>query len=162
MNSRVLPIVTFTCALFIGTLQARSQEVFNILLQSATRVVNSPTSNFTAASVAQFKRTALTYMRTKAFENMDSVTASFLDTQAYAMSEFTTEFFQQVVRTCGDGRRQVVERYMRASQECPMWNDPDKETTESYMHGEELTPFSLDTDWEKALAKVKEEATKPE
>ena len=40
---------------------------------------------------------------------------------------------------------------MKASEENPLFGDNDEETTLSYVKsGEELTPFSLDTDWQKA------------
>ena len=135
---------------------AHAQEVFNMVLQSATRTVNSPTSNFTVTRVAQFKRTALTYLRDKAFEQSDSVKSAFLDTQAYCLSEFTTSFFNQIVHCSGDTRRQVIQKFMDASRNNPLWGDPDTETTHSFITANELTPFSLDTDWEKAFNAIKE------
>lgn len=145
-------ILTLLALLLVGGMQCRAQEVFNMVLQSATRVVNSPTSNFTATRVAQFKRTALTYMRDKAFEQSDSVKASFLDTQAYYLSEFMTLFFNEILRVQGPERKERIYLFMQASRECPLWNDPDKETAESFIIADELTPFSLDTDWDKAFA----------
>lgn len=144
--------LTLLSLLLAAGLQCRAQEVFNMVLQSATRVVNSPTSNFTATRVAQFKRTALTYMREKAFERSDSVKADFLDTQAYYLSEFTTLFFNEILRVQGPERKERIYLFMQASTECPLWNDPDEETTHAYIIADELTPFSLDTDWEKAFA----------
>lgn len=138
--------------LLAAGLQCQAQEVFNMVLQSATRVVNSPTSNFTATRVAQFKRTALTYMRDKAFEQSDSVKVAFLDTQAYYLSEFTTLFFNEILRVQGPERKERIYLFMQASKECPQWHDPDTETTDAYIIADELTPFSLDTDWEKAFA----------
>lgn len=132
----------------------KAQEVYNMVLQSATRIVNSPTSNFNLTRIAQFKRTALTYMRDKAFEKSDSVSANFLDTQAYCLSEFTTLFFNEIFKVEGSKRKDLIYTFMKASLECPMWNDPDKETSEAFIAADELTPFSLDTDWEKALAMV--------
>ena len=45
---------------------------------------------------------------------------------------------------------------MVASCSNPLFNDPDKETVNSYINeGNELTPFCLDTDWEKAYAAAK-------
>ena len=40
---------------------------------------------------------------------------------------------------------------MDASKSNPLFNDPDAETTDAFMlDSNELTPFSLDTDWQKA------------
>lgn len=136
-----------------------------MVLQSAIRIVNNPTSNFTATRVAQFKRTALVYMHTKAFEKSDSVKSTFLDTQAYCLSEFTTLFFNEILRVQGAERKERIYTFMQASRENPMWNDPDRETADSYILANELTPFSLDTDWEKALAMAQvllKNKTKPE
>ena len=48
-------------------------------------------------------------------------------------------------------RRNILEIYMKASEENPLFGVNDEETTLSYVKsGEELTPFSLDTDWQKA------------
>lgn len=152
MKTLRLILLFAICGLSCHNTQA--QEVFNMVLQSATRMVNNPTSNYQATRVAQFKRTALTYMREKAFEQSDSVKIKFLDTQAYYLSEFTSMFFHSILRYQGYDRRERIYLFMQASRECPMWNDPDKETAESYILADEITPFSLDTDWEVAYAKA--------
>ena len=71
----------------------RAQDVFNYVLDNATRVVNSPTSGYTQAQIAQFKRTSLLYLQKKAFEQSETVATDLLDTQAYYLSEFLTLFF---------------------------------------------------------------------
>ena len=65
---------------------AYSQEVYDLVLANATRAVNSPTSSYAQTQIAQFKRTALIYLKRKAFEQVKEVPASFLDTQAYYLS----------------------------------------------------------------------------
>lgn len=132
----------------------RAQEVYNMVLDNATRIVNSPTSNFSQTQIAQFKRTALIYMKSKAFELADSIPSDFLDTQAYYMSEFVTLFFNELIKTkklSEDKRKERIMLFMDASVSCPMFKDPDEETTLSFItSGGELTPFSLDTDWIRA------------
>ena len=49
---------------------AKTQEVYNYVLNNAIRTVQSPTSGFTQTRIAQFKQTALTYLRKKATETM--------------------------------------------------------------------------------------------
>lgn len=153
-------------AAFIATLtmsfsqEMQGQEVFNMALENATKVVNSPTANFTATRIAQFKCTALMYLKSEAFERKTIVTDQFLNTQAYYLSEFLTLFFNQVVanRNKSDKiRKEKIMIFANASVHNPLFNDPDKETTRSYIDGgAELTPFSLDTDWKKAFSEVKE------
>lgn len=46
--------------------------------------------------------------------------------------------------------------FMSASLCNPLFGDPDEETTHAYIKdGSELTPFSLDTDWQKAYYAAK-------
>lgn len=154
---RKIAILAFLFAMFSPRVVA--QEVFNLVLGNATRVVNSPTSTFTQTQIAQFKRTALTYLKQKAFEQTDSVSTQFLDTQAYYLSEFVTLFFDEILKSkklSDEERRKRIYLFMDASVSNPLFNDPDEETTMSYIkNGGELTPFSLNTDWQKAYLAAK-------
>ncbi len=142
----------------------RAQDVYNIVLDNATRIVNSPTSSFTQTQIAQFKRTALIYMKKKAFEETDSVPSAFLDTQAYYLSEFITLFFDEILKSKKmneDKRKEKIMLFMDASVSNPMFDDKDQETTMSYINeGGELTPFCLNTDWQKAYAAAKSQTKK--
>lgn len=150
--------------LFTLTTTAHSQEVYNLVLENATKVVNSPTSGFAQTQIAQFKRTALIYMKSKAFERTDSVPAVFLNTQAYYMSEFLSLFFNVILKdkkSDASVRKEKILIFMNASAMNPLYNDEDKETTMAFVNdGGELTPFSLDTDWQKAYLAAKENLEK--
>lgn len=152
-------IITLLLGLVWSVSAANAQEVYKVLLDNATRIVNSPTSGFTQTQIAQFKRTALIYLRNKAFENSKSVSAEFLDTQAYYMSEFVTLFFDEILkskRLSDDKRKEKILLFMDASVSNPLFNDPDQATTMAYINeGGELTPFCLNTDWQKAYAAAK-------
>ena len=125
-----------------------------MVLDNATRIVNSPTSSFLNTQIAQFKRTALIYIKSKAFERTDSVPAKFLNTQAYYLTEFLNLFFAEMIKIKDlpeKARKQRILRFMDASACNPLFHDPDEETTLSFVeNGGEVTPFSLDTDWQKA------------
>lgn len=151
---KLLSLLTLTM-LSLHSTEVRAQEVYDMALQSATRIVNNPASNFTVVRVAQFKRTALIYMRDMAVKQAPDTPASFLDTQAYYLGEFVTTFFNSILRLQGAERKSRIMQFMKASKDNPVWNDPDKETAESFIISGELTPFSLDTDWEKAYNQVK-------
>ncbi len=134
----------------------RAQDVFNYVLDNATRVVNSPTSGYTQAQIAQFKRTSLLYLQKKAFEQSETVATDLLDTQAYYLSEFLTLFFTEVMKDKKQPeavRKNKILLFMNASVMNPMWNDTDRETTHAFIDDKEsMTPFCLDTDWQKAYA----------
>ena len=146
----LLLLLVFTLTSF----QAQAQEVYNMVLDNATRVVNSPTSGFAQAQIAQFKRTALLYIKRKAFEQADSVSAAFLNTQAYFMSEYLSLFFKEFLKDKKSNpeiRKAKIMLFKNASAMNPLFNDEDKDTTMAFVNDEgELTPFSLDTDWQKA------------
>lgn len=143
-----------TLLLFGATMAGKAQEVYNYVLENATRVVNSPTSSFTQTRIAQFKRTALIYMNSKSENATRTLTVDDLNNQAYYLSEFITLFFSEYLKASKAGeiqRKETVKIFMGSSLNNPLFNDPDTETTQSYIQeGSELTPFSLDTDWQKA------------
>lgn len=130
------------------------QDVYNVVLENATRTVNSPSSSYTQTQIAQFKRTALIYLKSKAFEQTDSVSADFLNVQAYYLSEFVSCFFSEIIthKFKNDAEKEaLIEHYMDASVSNPLYNDPDQDMTMSYItEGGQLTPFCLNTDWQKA------------
>ena len=150
MKKALLLVAIF---LFVSA-AAAGQEVYNYLLESSTRIVCHPGSSFTQTRIAQFKRTALVYMKSKAFEVMPCVTDQFLNTQAYYLSEFVTLFFDEVLRDKGlsaSRRKEKIYMFMDASKSNPLFGDTDAETTDAFiLDSGELTPFSLDTDWQKA------------
>ena len=152
----IIAILSLACAT-----RAQAQEVYNMVLENATKVVNSPSTNFTQTRIAQFKRTTLLYIKSKAFETMPKVTTQFLDTQAYWLSEFLTLFFDQIVKDKKNRddqeRKARILMFMEASLRNPLFHDKDEETTLSYIkEGSEITPFSLDTNWELAYQYAKE------
>lgn len=153
--SRILLIILFSTF----SICSQSQEVYDMVLDNATRIVNSPTSSFLNTQIAQFKRTALIYIKSKAFERTDSVPAKFLNTQAYYLTEFLNLFFAEMIKIKDlpeKARKQRILRFMDASACNPLFHDPDEETTLSFVeNGGEVTPFSLDTDWQKAYLAAK-------
>lgn len=147
-------------AIFLVSFTANAQDIYNMVLGNATRIVNTPTSPYTQTQIAQFKRTALIYLKSKAFEQTDSVTTQFLDTQAYFLSEFLTLFFDEIInskRLSEAKRRARIVLFMETSVANPLFNDPDTETTMAFINaGGEITPFCLNTDWQKAFLAAEE------
>lgn len=156
-KKNVLWVILFAFSMCSSSLKA--QEVYKMVLENATQIVNSPTKNFTQVKIAQFKKTALVYLKSRAFSTMPEVKAEFLNTQAYYLSEFIFLFFTQILKDnklSEEERKCKIYLFMDASISNPLFNDPDTETTQSYIkEGSELTPFSLDTDWQKAYYAAK-------
>lgn len=150
-------LITLIFALF--TMGATAQEIYKIVYQNAEQVLNNPASGVTKARIAQFKVSQLTYLRQKAFETMPEVTDRFLDVQAYYLSEFMTLYQSELVKSnkeTPEERAKKVMIFLDATVSNPLFGDTDEETIYAYIkEGTELTPFSLDTDWQKALAAVK-------
>ncbi len=133
---------------------ATAQEVYNEVLAKAEAVVNDPKSDEVSLKIAHFKSTALRYLRTTALQKNEDVTTFFLDTQAYYMSDFLGRFFADLARHQNDSetdRKATVLRYVNASVGNPLFEDVDEETAEIFIEDKgNLTPFSLNTNWEKA------------
>lgn len=150
-------LITLIFALF--TMGATAQEIYKIVYQNAEQIINDPNSGITKTKIAQFKVSQLTYLYQKAFETMPEVTDRFLDVQAYYLTEFMALYQAELVNSSKDTpeeRAKKVMIFLDATVSNPLFNDTDEETIYAYIkEGTELTPFSLDTDWQKALAAVK-------
>ncbi len=141
--------------------QGYGQEVYNRLYESANQVLNDPEAPKSKTDVNHFYVTVLNYLKGTASTRMETVTTTFLDTQAYYLSEFVGSFFRnlsrahQVSAECQHG---VLMAYVNASINNPLFGDADTEKVQAFV-GEAgcLTPFSLDTDWEKAYTKASQE-----
>ena len=148
-----------TLLLAVFTMGASAQEIYKIVYQNAEQVINDPTSSITKAKIAQFKLSQLTYLRQKAFETMPEVTDRFLDVQAYYLTEFMALYQAELVKSATksvEERSKLAMIFLDATVSNPLFGDTDEETIYAYIkEGTELTPFSLDTDWQKALAAVK-------
>lgn len=152
---------TFLLSLLFATftLGGSAQEIYKLVYQSAKSTLENPATPLTKAKIAQFKLSQLTYLYQKAFDTMPEVTDRFLDVQAYYLSEFLTLYQTDLVKSSkmsGEERAKRVMIFLDATVSNPLFNDKDEETIYAYIkEGTEITPFSLDTDWEKALAAVK-------
>ena len=136
-----------------------AQEIYKIVYKNAEQIVNDPNSGVTKARIAQFKVSQVTYLYQKAFETMPEVTDRFLDVQAYYLTEFMSLYQAELVKSSKDTpeeRAKKVMIFLDATVSNPLFGDTDEETIYAYIkEGTELTPFSLDTDWQKELAAVK-------
>lgn len=149
--------------LFVG-MTVQAQEVFNELRQKNKTVVENPQSSAIARGISQFKLDALNYLAIKMQEEMPDSSVYFLDNQAISMNEYVTYYIQKLVQYNEMPKallEEMKKMFMEASKSNPLFKDKDKEMVLSYYNnGESLIRFSLDTDWEKALAYIKKKMAK--
>lgn len=138
---------------------ASAQDLYQKVYDNAIAIVNNAKSPDEQIQINQFKVTALNYMSSQVKKSGIEQDSYFYDSQAVNMVSFITDFESYVMkaRTMSTSKRlQVIEIYRNASFQNPMFNDPNKEITHCFVNDKStLTPFSLDTNWEKAY----EEAT---
>lgn len=138
----------------------QAQEVYDYLLDKQEQTLNNVRATDFELKVAQFQYTAMRYFRKNGIQIYGKVTDVWLDTQALSLSQFLTYFFQQI-RLSSTGPKEVREKilktFIKACEENPMFSVYNKEEAESFVNDKGgYTPFSLNTDWEKALKVVEQ------
>lgn len=155
----------FAAVLSVAALGAvQAQSLYKKVYDNAVAVVNDAAANDQQIQVNQFKITALNYMSNQVTKRNQSRNAYFYDSQAVNMASFITDFETNIIKARAistEKRLAVIGCYRDASLQNPLFNDSDRETTLVYVNDKQTyTPFSLDTNWEKAYdqasAKIKE------
>ena len=156
-----------TAVVLLLTASANAQDVFKLLLQDAKTVAEDKSKDLETRKIATFKYDELSYMAMQVRDDVlrDSTdldffnrTVTMLNEQSFAMYEFIEFYFERLAAAKKKEERDIVITVFRnASINHPLFNDMDKELILSYYNNENyLTRFSLDTDWVKALATVRE------
>lgn len=150
MKSTILTLLVL--ALSFSTLKA--QSLYKTVFDRATAVVNDPKSSDDAIEISQFKITALNYLVTEVKKRGWQKDSYFYDSQAVNLTSFVTDFQANLdkARSISPAKRmQIIKIYTEASKFNPLFKDTDKEKVNCYVNDKgTLTPFCLDTDWEKA------------
>lgn len=140
--------------LAMSVMSVQAQSLYKTVFDRATAVVNNPSASDEEVQVNQFKVTALNYismMVKKRGMNKDSY---FYDSQAVNMASFVTDFQANLekARAISPAKRaEVLKIYTDASKYNPLFKDTDKDKVNCYVNDKTtLTPFCLDTNWEKA------------
>lgn len=135
-----------------------AQDAYNEIRSKSVAQVNDPLTNDMVRQINQFKVDALDYMLIKMREQMPDSNAIFLDHQAVSMNGFIGLYIKKILefKDLPEARQvKIIKKFMDASYSNPLFNDPDTELTLGYYSkGDCLTRFSLDTDWQKALAAI--------
>ncbi|MCQ2112747.1 MAG: hypothetical protein MJY95_05320 [Bacteroidaceae bacterium] len=131
-----------------------AQSLYKRVHDNATAVVNNAASNEQQIQINQFKITVLNYMMTQSKKRNLNKDDYFFDSQAVNLATFVTDFETNIIKArqiSTEKRLAVIECYRNASLQNPLFNDTDKDATYCYVNDKQTyTPFSLDTDWEKA------------
>lgn len=160
-------ITTMVLALVIA-LGAGAQEVFNEIYRMAEKTAKDKQNTLDERKIATFKMDALSYMKTKTLDGMmahsmqladtlSTTTVTILNYQAYALYQFVNLYVKKLSKQdTNRGLAAVRKKFSDASLAHPYYHDLDRELVNAYVNNKDYpTPFSLDTDWVKALEEVK-------
>jgi hypothetical protein len=132
----------------------QAQSLYNTVHERATAIVNNPASSDEEVQINQFKVTALNYISMMVKKRGLAKDTYFFDSQAVNLSSFITDFQANLekARAISPAKRtEVLKIYTDASRYNPLFKDTDKERANAYVNDKTtMTPFCLDTDWEKA------------
>lgn len=138
------------------------QDVYKEILKISQTTANDKSKDLQTRKVATFKADALLYMAMKMGQLMPDSTVSVLDHQAYAMYDFINLYIKKLSETKSKkNKAEIIQLFKNASLQNSRFNDMDLELVEAYIRKEGyITKFSLDTNWEKAIAQAREELRK--
>ncbi len=147
--------VLFTLLVLMASVTSiQAQDLFKNVHDRATAIVNNPASSDEEIQINQFKVTALNYISMMVKKRGLDKDAYFYDSQAVNMSSFVTDFQVNLekARTMSAAKRtEILKIYTEASKSNPLFKDTDKEKVNAYVNDKStMTPFCIDTDWEKA------------
>ncbi len=152
--------VFLTLLLAASVSAASAQSLYKKVFDNATSVVNNATSNDQQIEINQYKITVLNYISNQVKKRKLTKDSYFYDSQAVNLASFITDFETNVIKARSistEKRLEVIKVYRDASLQNPLFGDDDKELTYVYVNDKQTyTPFSLDTDWEKAYAQATE------
>jgi len=145
--------ILFTLLVIVCT-SSNAQNLYKKVFNNAISVVNNVASNDQQIQINQYKITALNYITNQVKKRKLEKDSYFYDSQAVNLASFITDFETNVIKARSistEKRLEVIACYRDASLSNPLFNDSDKETTYVYVNDKQTyTPFSLDTNWEKA------------
>lgn len=156
-------LLIILCMAFAYNMQISAQSLYKTVYERAISVVNDPKSSEEDIQINQFKVTVLNYITSQVKRRAMEKDSYFYDSQAVNLASFITDFESDLLKARGIStakRLEVINCYRDASLANPLFNDSDKEKVYCYVNDKQtFTPFSIDTDWEKAYdivtAKIK-------
>ena len=154
INNNMKKIILSLLVLMASVASIQAQNLFKTVRDNATKVVNNPSSSDEEIQINQFKVTALNYLAMMVQKRGLKKDTYFYDSQAVNMTSFITDFQVNLekARAISPAKRmEIMKIYTDASKFNPLFKDTDKEKVNCYVDDKTtMTPFCLDTDWEKA------------
>lgn len=154
---------------FSGAQAQEQQRVFQQIYNKASQIASDPKEALSVRKLNTFKADAISYLSSKTLNILADTTKHYtgeevaninnqLDSMAYFMYDYVNLFNKELGRAKSKkARAKVLKAFREASINNPLFNDPDRQLVLAYYNREDyLTQFSLDTNWVKALAEVKE------
>ncbi|MBQ0060211.1 MAG: hypothetical protein MJZ69_03345 [Bacteroidaceae bacterium] len=137
------------------SVNSQAQDVYNYLYNKCTEKVGKSSANDYEVKKYDFELTALNYMKNHALKIGRNITTTFLDNQAYSLDTFLLRYLTVMKNTADSKKLQVTQLFVNATLNNPLFNDPDTDKTQAYIEEKGcITPFSIDTDWVKALDEI--------
>lgn len=141
------------------TANARAQQIYNEvkrMQKSFSTIKYDKNKSMDKRRVASFKWDAIEYMLFKAKED-SNFTEKKLGEQTIAMTDFVNLYFKRLAEANTKSKREIaISRFKNASINNSLFNDMDKDLVLGYYNNAKFpTPFSLDTDWVKALKEIR-------
>ena len=154
INNNMKKIILSLLVLMASVASIQAQDLFKTVRDNATKLVNNPSSSDEEIQINQFKVTALNYLAMMVQKRGLKKDTYFYDSQAVNMTSFITDFQVNLekARAISPAKRmEIMKIYTDASKFNPLFKDTDKEKVNCYVDDKTtMTPFCLDTDWEKA------------
>ena len=154
ISNNMKKIILSLLVLVASVASIQAQDLFKTVRDNATKVVNNPSSSDEEIQINQFKVTALNYLAMMVQKRGLKKDTYFYDSQAVNMTSFITDFQVNLekARAISPAKRmEIMKIYTDASKFNPLFKDTDKEKVNCYVDDKTtMTPFCLDTDWEKA------------
>lgn len=144
------------------SLAAPAQEIYKEVLRiqkDFENKKNDTSKKLSERRIASFQWDAIQYMLYKAGAD-STYTERVLGEQTDALIDFVKLYFRRLSEANKQKDKDiVVARFRNASLNNSFFYDMDKEVTMAYVNNTQYpTPFSLDTDWVKALAEIRSTA----
>lgn len=143
-----------------STAAISAQEIYTEVRNMAIASIDNPATNPQVRQISQFKLDALNYMAIKMREEMPDSAADFLDKEALSLHIFINNYTNALVANSQQPaayQMKIIKAFMDASYSNPLFNDEDKDVVLAYFNdGKNMTRFSLDTDWRRAVLAAEE------
>lgn len=171
---RIILLMLLLLGLSAGaSAQEARQRVFQQIHDKAYAIANDPKEAMSVRKLAIFRVDAVNYLSSKTLSALTDTTRNLtpeavaelndqLDSMAYFMYDYENLFNKEYSRArTSKQKERIIKIFRDVSINNPLYNDADRQYVLSYYNREDfLTQFSLDTNWVKAVAEVKERLKK--